>query len=103
MELRFYEDPETGMPHIFGHGVTEDEARQILDRPVESLKLEDEKRMALGKTFGGRHLCVIYVPDPEPNSVFVITRVRDARQIPQGFQAPSKKERIMNKFPPRLG
>jgi hypothetical protein len=73
MELRFYEDPETGMPHIYGHGVTEEEARQILARPVESLKLEDDKRMALGKTFGGRHLCVVYVPDPEPDSVFVIT------------------------------
>ena len=73
MELRFYEDPETGMPHIYGHGVTEDEVRQIFACAVESLKIEDNKRMALGKTFGGRHLCVVYVPDPEPDSVFVIT------------------------------
>ena len=73
MDLRFYEDPDTGMPHIYGHGVTEEEARQILSRPIESLKVEDDKRMALGKTLGGRHLCVVYVPDPEPDSVFVIT------------------------------
>jgi hypothetical protein len=73
MEIRYYEDPDTGMPHIYGHGVTEDEAQQILARPVENLGLEDDKRMALGKTRSGRHLCVVYVPDPEPNSVFVIT------------------------------
>jgi hypothetical protein len=27
----------------------------------------------MGQTPGGRHLRVIYVPDPEPDSVFVIT------------------------------
>ena len=30
-------------------------------------------RVAIGKTDAGRHLRVIYVPDPEPDSVFVIT------------------------------
>jgi hypothetical protein len=25
MEIRFYEDPDTGRPHIYGHDVTEDE------------------------------------------------------------------------------
>ena len=29
--------------------------------------------MALGQTEAGRHLKVIYVPAPEPGSVFVIT------------------------------
>ncbi len=29
--------------------------------------------MAIGKTEDGRYLRVIYVPDPEPTSVFVIT------------------------------
>lgn len=29
--------------------------------------------MVIGRTAGGRYLRVIYVPDPEPNSVFVIT------------------------------
>ena len=27
----------------------------------------------LGQTFSGRYLKVVYVPDPEPDSVFVIT------------------------------
>jgi hypothetical protein len=35
MELRFYEDPETGEPHIYNHGITEDEVRQVLAHPGE--------------------------------------------------------------------
>ena len=27
MEIRFYEDPVTGLPHIYGHDVTEEEVR----------------------------------------------------------------------------
>lgn len=30
-------------------------------------------RVAIGQTRSGRYLRVIYVPDPEPDSVFVIT------------------------------
>jgi hypothetical protein len=30
MELRFGIDPETVLPHIFDHGVTEAEVRQVL-------------------------------------------------------------------------
>ena len=30
-------------------------------------------RIALGQTDAGRYLRVVYVPDPIPNSVFVIT------------------------------
>jgi hypothetical protein len=30
-------------------------------------------RVGIGRTLGGRLLRVIYVPDPEPDSAFVIT------------------------------
>ena len=33
MEMRFYLDPESGQPHIYEHGVTEDEVVQILRQP----------------------------------------------------------------------
>src|SRR5438876_6655841 len=33
MELRFWSDPETGLPHIYDHGVSEEEVRQVLSRP----------------------------------------------------------------------
>jgi hypothetical protein len=35
MELRFFDDPDTGQPHIYGHGVREDEVREVLARPAE--------------------------------------------------------------------
>ena len=29
MNIRFYSDPETGLPHIYNHGVTEDEVEDV--------------------------------------------------------------------------
>jgi hypothetical protein len=73
MEVRFYNDPDTGQPHIYNHGVTEDEVREVLARPGEDLPGADDSRMALGQTAAGRHLRVIYVPDAKVESVFVVT------------------------------
>ena len=39
----------------------------------ERIDLGEKDQVAVGKTSEGRYLKVIYVPDPEPNSVFVIT------------------------------
>ena len=73
MKLRFYRDPETDEPHIYGHNVTEDEVAEVLRGPGEDRPGRDGSRVAIGKTGNGRYLRVIYVPDPEPDSVFVIT------------------------------
>lgn len=73
MEIRFYLDPDTGLPHIDGHGVSESEVEEVLRRPGEDRPGSEGSRVALGQTRGGRYLRVIYVPDPEPKSVFVIT------------------------------
>jgi hypothetical protein len=73
MNVRFYIDPETGEPHIYGHGVTEDEVIDVLSDPGEDLPGRDSSRIALGQASNGRYLRVIYVPDPAPDSVFVIT------------------------------
>ena len=73
MELRFYEDPETGLPHIFNHGITEEEVRQVLARPSEDRPSADDSRTALGQTSRGRYLRVIYVPDEGSDSEFVVT------------------------------
>ena len=73
METRFYVDPETGEPHIYRHGVDEAEVQDVLARPLEDRPGREGSRVALGQTRGGRYLRVVYVPDPEPNSVFVIT------------------------------
>ena len=73
MEIRFYIDPETGEPHIYRHDVSEEEVEEVLLRPGEDRPAEKGARVAVGQTETGRHLKVIYVPDPIPQSVFVIT------------------------------
>jgi hypothetical protein len=73
MTVRFYIDPETGAPHLWRHGVREDEAEDVLQRPIEDRPGFDGARVAIGQTRGGRYLRVVYVVDPEPDSVFCIT------------------------------
>jgi len=73
LNIRYYIDPQTELPHIYGHDVVENEVEDVLLRPVEDRPGEDGARVAIGKSSVGRYLRVIYVPDPEPNSVFVIT------------------------------
>ena len=73
MNLRFHTDPETGAAHVRRHGVREDEAEDVLRRPLEDRPGHDGARIAVGQTRAGRYLRVIYVLDPEPNGVFCIT------------------------------
>ena len=73
MNIRFFIDPQTDFPHIYEHRVSEDEVEEILVNPAEDRRGKEGSRVALGRTSAGRFLRVIDVPDPEPNSVFVIT------------------------------
>ena len=73
MKIRFYIDPETEQPHIYNHEVREDEVEDVLRKPGEDRPGREGARIAIGKTNSGRCLRIIYVPDPNPKSVFVIT------------------------------
>lgn len=73
MKLRFYCDPETDEPHIYGHDVEEEEVEQVLRSPGEDRPGRQGARIAIGRIDNGRYLRVIYVPDPQPDTVFVIT------------------------------
>jgi hypothetical protein len=73
MNIRFYIEPETDLPHIYGHQVDEQEVEDVLREPGEDRPGREGARIAIGQTRAGRYLRVIYVPDPEPDSVFVIT------------------------------
>ena len=73
MNLRFYIDPETGEAQIHRHGVSQSEVADVIERPLEDRRGRDGARVALGRTRAGRYLRVVYVPDPSPDSVFVIT------------------------------
>jgi hypothetical protein len=73
MEIRFYINPETNEPHIFDHDVSEAEVEQVIRGSGEDLPAKRGARMKLGQTAAGRYLQVIYVPDEDQNSIFVIT------------------------------
>jgi hypothetical protein len=73
VRIRYYIDPETELPHIYRHDVSEAEVEEVLRRAGEDRPGREGSRVAIGRTSDGRYLRVIYVPDPEPDSVFVIT------------------------------
>jgi hypothetical protein len=73
MKIRFYVDLSTNEPHIYNHDVDEDEVEDALTAPGEDRPGREGTRVVIGQTRSGRYLRVIYVPDPEPNSIFVIT------------------------------
>ena len=73
MEVRFFRDPETGLPHIFDHGVTEEEVLWILAHPGEDGPSSNDSRQMIGQTEHGRYLRVIYVPDEVGDGIFVVT------------------------------
>ena len=73
MRLRFFVDPETSEPHIWNHSVDEHEVEAILRKPGEDRQGSNDSRVATGQTPAGRHLRVVYLRDPEPDSFFVVT------------------------------
>ena len=73
IKLRFYIDRDSGLPHIHNHGVREDEVEQVLRHRGEDRAGKEGSRVAVGRTKAGRYLRVIYVPEPEPDSGFVVT------------------------------
>ena len=73
MDFRFYIDPATSEPHIWRHNVDEEEVIDVLTSSGEDRPGRDGSRVAVGQTASGRYLRVIYVRDPKPDSIFVIT------------------------------
>ena len=71
MDVRYYLNPETGLPHIYDHGIIEAEVEWILARPREEGPSSGGARQSIGQISAGRYLRVIYVPDPD--GVFVVT------------------------------
>jgi hypothetical protein len=91
MLIRYYLDPVTGQPHIYGHGVTESEVEHVFRNAGEDLPAKNNSRMRLGQTDAGRYLQVIYVPDADPNSVFVITAYELRGRAKQAFRRPRRR------------
>lgn len=54
MNIRFYTDPATGLPHIYKHGVDEREVEDVLNSPTEDRSGREGSRIAIGQTRAGR-------------------------------------------------
>jgi hypothetical protein len=93
MRLRFYIDPETGEPHIHKHRVSEGEVEQVLSHAGEDRPGRDGSRVAVGRTLSGRLLRVIYVPDPQPDSHFVITGYELQGKAAMAYRRRRRKKR----------
>ena len=93
MKARFYIDRQTGMPHIYRHIVNENEVEEVLRRPGEDRPGREGSRVAIGQTSSGRYLRVIYVPDPEPDSVFVITAYELTGKPLRAYKRRRRRER----------
>ena len=72
MDARFYVELETGLPHIYNHGVTEAEVLEVLRKSGPVYRGDRESRTKSGQT-DRRYIQVVYSPDPGAVSVFVIT------------------------------
>lgn len=73
MDIRYYDDPDTDLPHIYGHGVVEHEVEEVLRGDGDDVMGERKSRIKIGQTATGRFLKVIYSPDDVGDGLFVIT------------------------------
>jgi hypothetical protein len=92
MQLRFYVDPDTGQPHIYTHGVTEQEVQEILRGDGEDLPARGNSRRKIGKTSAGRFLQVFYVPDDNPESMFAITAYELRGKAKKAFRRSQRRK-----------
>ena len=59
LSLRFYIDSETGDPHIYSHGVEEQEVEDVIILPSEDRRGREGSRIAIGQTQEGRYIRVV--------------------------------------------
>ncbi len=93
LDIRFYLDPDNGLTHIYRHGVTEEEVEQVLRASGGDIQGSRGARMKLVRTSSGRYLQVIYSPDEEPGSVFVITAYELTGKAKRAYRRRRRKPR----------
>jgi len=53
VKIRFYIDPATGLPHIYGHDVSESEVEEVLAHPGEDRPGREARESLLGGLTAG--------------------------------------------------
>ena len=92
MELRYFEDPDTGLPHIYSHGVTEREVEEVMRGRGEDLRARGNSRRKMCQTTDGRLLQVFYVPDEGFDSAFVITAYEPQTKAKKAFRRRQRRK-----------
>ena len=92
MKVRYHIGPATGQPHIYEHGVSEQEVEDVLARPHQDIRGREDSRISIGQTRDGRYLKVVYVPDQVPDSVFVITAYELGSKAKRAIRRKRKKK-----------
>ena len=92
MDVRYFLDPDTNQPHIYGHGVTESEVEEVLRGRGEDVRATGNSRRKIGQTLAGRLLQVFYVPDENPDSVFVITAYEPQGKAKKAFRRRQRRK-----------
>ena len=91
MDIRYHLDPDSELPHIYGHGVTETEVEHVLRHSGEDRSGRDASRHALGQTAAGRFPHVIYVPDEAGDGVFVVTAYKIRGKALQAYKRRKRR------------
>ncbi len=73
MQIIFVNDADTGLPHIYKHGVTEQEVEEVLTSAHDVAPGRENSRLAMGTTAAGRVLRVVYAEDESRSVIRVIT------------------------------
>jgi len=89
MKIRYYIDKETNNPHIYKHNIAEFEVETVLGRPGE-----EGSRIATGQTENGRYIRVIYVPESNINSIFVITAYEISGNVSKSYRRRRRRKRL---------
>lgn len=93
MLLEFYLDPETEEPHIFKHGVSEEEVEEVLSGEGIRWNTEDGKVVVVGKTDDGHFLQVVFVePDTPDEPTFVITAYRPKKELIAAYRRRMRRK-----------
>ena len=93
MDIRYHRDPETGLPHIYDHGIREQEVEAVLRGVGDDVPADRGSRMKLGQTAEGRYLQVIYSPDEDGIGVFVITAFELKGKSKKAFRRRQRRKR----------
>jgi uncharacterized protein DUF4258 len=86
VNVRFNLNPD-GEPHIYDHGISEEEVDEALARPLIQTAGREDSRILIGRTAAGRVLKIIFADAHDGDGIFVIT----------AFDLPPKQLRALER------